>query len=240
MGNAQDTGDLVYTYHYRFDSGKTIRLPVRLDPETLSCRKAPSDPPDWSRLDVHQCPNCPLRQEEHPNCPPAANMAEIIEAFRDVKSYRNVEVTVEAPGRSYVKLTTAQKGVAPLIGLVMASSGCPILDKLRPMVATHLPFMTQGESTHRTVAMYLMAQYFRMKKGLTPDWSLAKLLHLFRELQTINTAFCKRISVLKPADASVNAVVILNCLGSMTGFSIEQDDLDRLGRLFEAHGIENC
>jgi len=235
MDTKRDSID--FTYRFRFDSGKPIQLCVKLDKATLTCHPPKErEPPDWSRLTVHQCPNCPLKTEAY--CPPARNLSDIIEAFQEVKSYWNVEVTVEAPGRTYLKRTTAQKGVAPLIGLVMASSGCPILDKLRPMVNTHLPFMTQEESTYRTVAMYLVAQYFRMKEGLEPDWSLAKLLDLFHELQVVNTAFCKRINVIKPADASVNAVVILNCLGNMTSFRVEQDDMQRLQRIFEAHRVD--
>lgn len=232
----QGEGVLTYRYQFRLRNGETREIAVKLLRETLSLVPQATEPfPAWTRLSLHQCPNCPLKEAEHPRCPVAVNLSSVIDTFGDVPSYEKTDVRVEAPGRTYLKSTTVQNAVSPLIGLVMVTSGCPVLDTLRPMVDTHLPFMTEDESTYRFISMYLVAQYFRMKAGQSPDWDLANLVGFFGELGTVNESFCKRLNATGLSDASVNALVILDTLRSMTGFLIQQDELDRLERIFKAH-----
>jgi Domain of unknown function (DUF6901) len=52
--------------------------------------------------------------------------------------------------RSYFKKTTMQKGIVSLLGILLVSSGCPVMAKLRPMVRFHLPFASMLATTFRT------------------------------------------------------------------------------------------
>ncbi len=108
----------------------------------------------------------------------------------------------------------------------------PILSKLRPMVDTHLPFMTPDESTYRTISMYLLAQYFRHKQGKEADWELAELVRFLSEARDTNTAFLRRLQSIGVRDASLNALSNLNAMGEITSISIESFDLRRLERIF--------
>src|SRR5262249_45179319 len=81
-----------------------------------------------------------------------------------------------------------------LIGIFMVTSGCPVMNKLRPMVDTHLPFMTSAESTYRVISMYLLAQFFRQRQGRKPDWALEGLLGVLEAAKETNAAFCPSAS----------------------------------------------
>lgn len=226
---------LTYTYRFRLAEGRTRAVTVALDRETLLGAKDPAPPPEWTRLELHQCAGCPLDPDTHPHCPAAVAMVPVIEALKDVRSHQPASVTIEAPGRTYIKETTAQGGASPLVGLVMATSGCPVLDRLRPMVETHLPFMTPEESTFRLVATYLLGQYLRSRAGKAADFELGRIAEFFGGLEAVNTAFCRRLNSLPQEDAAVNAVVILSTMGSLAQFCLAEGDLERLERLFSAH-----
>ena len=55
--------------------------------------------------------------------------------------------------------------VFSLIGIYMVTSGCPIMDKLRPMARFHLPFASTEETIYRAISTYLLGQYFLEQKG---------------------------------------------------------------------------
>jgi len=137
------------TYQFTFQDGTTRAFSVRLQLPSLDLVPAPdSEPPEWTRLTVHQCPNCPLNADDHPRCPVAVNLVPVGEAFRDRVSHDEVDIVVRTEARAYHNSCALQEVIASLMGLIMATSGCPHLDKLRPMVFTHLPFSTKGETTY--------------------------------------------------------------------------------------------
>jgi hypothetical protein len=118
------------------------------------------------------------------------------------------------------------------MGIFMVTSGCPILDNLRPMVRFHLPFATALESVYRIISMYLLSQLFRMKKGEEADWSLEKLGELYKEINKVNKGLWKRLSKASNFDAHVNAVIVLNTFGDAVRFSLKKD-LEDLAPLFD-------
>jgi hypothetical protein len=230
---------VVYTFD--FTSAKKIRYILRFDPDTLEyVPKADRILPDWTLLECCKCPHCPLDPVYHKHCPVAANMSDLSEIFEGMKSHVEVDVTVENSERKVVKHTTVQVGASSLIGLIMATSGCPILDRLRPMAATHSPFSTPEEVSYRIITMYLLAQYFRRKNKLEPDWDLHGLTGFLEETQSVNQHLCKRLNVNRTnrktaaadSDVLLNAVNILNTSGALTELSIEEDDLDSWKKLY--------
>jgi hypothetical protein len=157
-----------------------------------------------------------------------------VEAFRNALSWAPVQVLVETPERTYSRHTDLQQGLSSMIGLVMATSGCPILARLRPMAFTHLPFMSPEESTFRTLSMYLLAQHMRQRAGLAPDRNLEHLLGLLEQCRETNMAFVRRLQSLGVKDATLNALARLNALGEITSLSVESD-LSRLEALFSPY-----
>jgi len=116
-------------------------------------------------LRYHQCANCPLDEGAHPHCPIAANISRIVEKFNDLISHDRVNVVVVTDERTYAKDTTVQMGLSPLLGIIMTTSGCPVMEQLKPMVRFHLPFASLEETIFRMVSMYLVAQYLRSRRA---------------------------------------------------------------------------
>ncbi|MEK7210430.1 MAG: hypothetical protein AAB070_03335 [Candidatus Binatota bacterium] len=228
----------VITFHYRFklDNGLEKNFTIQLDHDTLSVVPAEKRSyPEWTELKFHQCPTCPLNEEQHKHCPIAVNLVDVVEFFRDSISHDKADILVETEARGYAKQTTLQEGVSSIVGIYMVTSGCPTMDKLRPMVRTHLPFATMDETIYRVISMYLLAQYFLLKHGKEADWELKKLVNIYSDIETVNKHFRERLSAINVNDATVNALVNLNCFADFAAFSIEENRLGEIELLFRAY-----
>lgn len=222
-------------YVFEFSDGKILEVPLALEPSTLKLQRDGSiDPPDWTYLDFEQCPNCPLDPDKHPRCPIAVNISDTLMVFNDFLSYEMVNVRIETAERSFQKHVALQDALSSLIGVIMATSGCPVMDHLRPMVRTHLPFASKNESVYRVISMYLMAQFFRSKRGLSSDWDLDKLKSLYDDIGIVNHAFSKRMFAQYSKDANINALVILRYVAELLTGTLENNNLDSLEGMFEA------
>ena len=224
---------IAFNYNFRLDDGTERIFTLQLEASTLDLISEQRDAqPAWTALECQQCPNCPLKPAEHPQCPIAANLVDLVDFFKGTYSYEEVDVRLETPERSYSKRTSVQQAVSSVLGIYMVTSGCPIMNKLRPMVRFHLPFATIAETAYRAIAMYLMAQYFRKKRGLEPDWDLRDLALIYEDIQRVNTSFLKRLDEIETRDASANALVILDCFASQVAFSIDEEDLSEFEVFF--------
>ena len=230
-GNSSDK--IKYSYRFVFQNGTEKEFDIELDSVTLNIVQSKDKVcPEWTKLNCFRCPNCTL-SEEHVFCPVAVNMVEVIDYFSSFASYEPVEVTVTSPERKYIKQVTLQHGVSSLIGIYMVTSGCPILEKLKPMVRFHLPFATIRETEYRAISMYLLAQYFLYQRGVQPDWDLKKLSETYEEIRLINESFCKRLRTIGGRDASLNALVVLDIFADSVNFSIDSGMADGLDYLFK-------
>lgn len=219
-----------------FAHGREASFDVDLEkPGLRLVRPGVADPPSWTRLTYHQCPGCPLKENEHPRCPVALSLVPVIRAFSDVLSHDEAFVEVDTPSRRYSATTKSAHAIGSLIGIYMAAAGCPVLDKLRPMLLTHLPFATVEESTSRAISTYLMAQYALHRRGAAADWDLKGFVAHCAEVQSINRAFVRRLSTHIEQDAPVNAVVLLNCFSSASSRNVTGDRFDEIEPLFSAY-----
>lgn len=164
--------------------------------------------PEWALLGHKQCACCPLKESECAYCPAATRINEVMEAFGDHQSVERVKVTVTTAERSYFEDCDLQVGINSLIGLMMATSGCPVLKELGAMASFHIPFCTTRETLHRTVGSYLIQQYFKQLDGGQPDWQLVHLKELYGKLEGLNQDFSKRIQSSSKSDAVSNAVIM--------------------------------
>jgi len=224
-----DNNPIIYHYRFLFENGIEKEFRVELDSKTLIAIQPDSRAhPEWTALNFFRCPNCSLDESTNKYCPVAVNLADIVDSFKSSASYEKVDVSVETNARRYSKHTTLQRGVSSLIGICMVSSGCPVMEKLKPMVRHHLPFATEEETKYRAISMYLLSQYFLHKKGKVPDWELKGLARIYEDVRTSNRSFCKRLSNIKIEDASINAVVVLDCFADAIKFSIKEDILKEM------------
>ena len=227
-------------YRFTFDDGSERVFDVVLDDATLALQPParPAPAPAWAALDNERCPNCPLQADVSPQCPAAMAVDPVIAAFHRQISHHEVLVSIETKERTVSRRAPVSTGISALIGLLMSTSGCPVLGKMRPMARTHLPFATLDETIYRAASMYLLAQYVVAQRGGAPDWSLDGLAAVYREVHTVNKAFLKRLRTLQIEDASLNAVVGLDCFATFTTMTVQAgrgDALADLSALFSAY-----
>ncbi len=220
-----DTGRadvLRFAYTFRLPDGTQRHFDIRLDAESLMSLPTLDAPqPAWTKLAYFQCANCPLSDDVE-RCPVAVNLAAVVETFKDAVSFESTTVTVETAERVYEKTTTLQKGLSSIIGIYMVTSNCPVMDRLRPMVRFHLPFASVDETIYRAVAMYLVAQYFRMRRGRRPDWQLQHLADIYGDVAKVNAGMMERLRHASTEDANVNALTILSEQGEMIPMFLEE------------------
>lgn len=228
---------IVYRYTFALPDGKTRVFTVRLDQRTLELiRPQPvAAPPSWTALAFQKCPHCPLKDEEHPHCPAALSLVDVVDVFGTSISFEEADVCIETEARSYTKRTSLQKALSSLIGLYMVTSGCPVMGKLRPMVRHHLPFAKLEETIYRALSMYLLAQYFVARRGGKADWELKELVTIYEDIATLNQHFSKRLETTSSGDANLNALAILDVFASSVSFSISKPMLDELEALFQPY-----
>ena len=220
----------------RVDDQAEKTFVAELDARNLSLvQTARSDYPAWTELACAQCPHCPLDTGAHPHCPIAVHLIDLVEFFRDSPSYGEVDVQIETFERQYAKRTTVQRALSSLLGVYMVTSGCPIMDKLRPMVRFHLPLATSEETSYRVLSMYLVAQYLRYRRGKRPDWTLDRLVSLYEDVHVVNKTFLERLRHIEQKDASANALIILDSFANHLMFSIDQDHLEEIEILFKGY-----
>jgi Domain of unknown function (DUF6901) len=203
-------------YIYRFDDGSTIKFELLLDVDTLDLLPERSrDLPEWTLLGYCQCTTCPLDQRTYPRCPVAANFSGIVDKFSRFTSHDRVSVACIVEERTYSKTTTVQMGVSSLLGIIMTTSGCPILEQLKPMVRFHLPFANLEETIFRMVSMHLVAQYLRHQSGKSSEWNLDGLMRIYGQVGEVNRDFAERMVGAAQNDVNVNALVNLDAFAKM-------------------------
>ena len=79
-------------------------------------------------------------------------MASTLEPLKTLVSFDTVGVTVTQAERTVYAETSAQQAMSSVLGLIMATSGCPWTDHLRPMARFHLPFASEAETVYRSVS----------------------------------------------------------------------------------------
>jgi hypothetical protein len=226
---------IVIEYKYTFKSGVLKKFTMALDKATLALQLAKRpDPPLWTLLGHKKCENCTLVEKDKLYCPVALNFADIAEQFKDIVSHEKVDVVVTTEERVYSKETTIQQGLSPLVGIIMTTSGCPIMDHLKPMVRFHLPFASLEETIFRMASMYLMAQYFQKQDNGTPPWTLEGLTKVYVEVGIVNRDFALRLRDAAKKDANVNALVNLDCFAQMVPLAAD-DVLREIKPYFSAY-----
>lgn len=207
------------TYLFRVND-KELKYEIDID-RVFEPKEERPDVQDWQKLDFNQCENCPLSRIECPYCPVAIDLQKVVEDFKHLPADEQASVEVVTPERSYQKNVPVEVGLRSMMGLIMATSACPILHQLKPNARHHLPFANQDEFILRSTAFYLMRQYFVYREGQHPDWELMGLIRLNQQLQTVNQALWKRLENVCSGDSNLQALLNFFNLSSSVSYSLE-------------------
>lgn len=203
------TLDEIHEFNYR------IELEREYDVEQLAVA------PKWTRLESHQCSNCPLKKEQYSHCPAAIDLYRVVEDFQGLPAIRKAMVRVHTPERDYSKQVSLEEGLRSLLGVIMASSRCPVLGRLRPMAEQHLPFASSQEFALRAISLYLARQYFNAREGRATDWELKGLVDTFQQLQLVNQAFWQRIHDTCVGDSNLKAFLTFFSMSASMSYKLE-------------------
>lgn len=206
---AQETLDILYIL--RVEGGETHEFPVRLDAQSLEQFTSPAgELPDWVALDFEQCEGCPLQQDRSPTCPAARSLATLLPGAEKFLSYVQVDAEVHVAGRVISATVPLQNALSSLVGLCLATSGCPNVAFLKPMARFHVPFATMEETIFRATSSYLLGQYFRKAHTGEDDFTLSGLEAAYARLHQVNMGLARRMRHVSTGDAKLNAIVRLD------------------------------
>jgi hypothetical protein len=219
--------------NYRFDlpDGAQKYLKLSFNPQDFRLsNEAAADPPFWTELKFSQCANCPLSVEEHKHCPAALQMAPAVESLKALVSFDTVTVTVTQSERTVFAEISAQQALSSVLGLIMATAGCPWTDRLRPMARFHLPFASDAETVYRSVCMFLLA---RELLGAPGGLGFDTLEKLYENLHIVNRDMSRRLGAATKTDSGRNAMALLDTYTTSLPAALESS-LGELKPLFGA------
>lgn len=206
---------------YRITLDDNHEFSYRIELDRVYDAEQATTAPSWTRLDYQQCSNCPLSKNAFSHCPAAVDLHRVIEDFQGLPAFKRASVWVRTPEREYTKQVGLEEGLRALLGVIMATSACPVLGKLRPMAHNHLPFANNQEFILRAFSLYLSRQYFNFREGRHADWELKGLVRMFQQLQLVNQAFWQRIHDTCQGDSNLKAFLTFFSMSSSMTYSLE-------------------
>ncbi len=214
---------VTFEYRFLFSNGIVKDFFITLSREDCLYSSQHSTVEPWTKLTYHQCPCCPLTEQQKPYCPIALNLTDLVTAFKDTTSFESCHVSCRTAERLVSKNTLVQDGLSSIMGIIMATSGCPVMDILKPLARFHLPFATVDESMFRSISVYLLRQYFNHLNNGVCDFRLENVKEYYHKIEQVNGGILERIKHATKMDADRNAIVILNCLAQILYIELDEN-----------------
>jgi len=224
-------GDTIITYRLDLGDGEIVEFDI--DTERGLTDGNGCETPEWTKLSFFRCEHC-REKDDAETCRLALSLVRVVDRFQAIISHDRIGLEVITPERRICQETTAQRAMSSLMGLLIATSGCPHTDFLRPMARFHLPLASEQETVYRAVSCYMLAQYFRHQERLEVDMEFAGLNRLYQNLQIVNMSVVKRLRKASQTDSSVNALILLDLYAKAMPFSLA-DSLEEFQHLFSAY-----
>jgi len=227
-------------YRIQLSEQVTEEFNYHLHPETFEIISTPNKEalPDWTELGFKQCPNCPLKVEEHPHCPMAVQLHHMVERFHNTSSIDQVKVKVVTEQRTLIKSTDLQSAISSMLGLLFPISGCPKTEGMKPLARFHVPMGSEEETVFNVAGMYLLAQYFLNLKNKNGVLSFDGLIKMYEDLHIVNKHVASRLQTVTRSDSVKNAITLLDMYCSLIPMLL-QDQLVEMRSFFSAYLPEN-
>jgi hypothetical protein len=211
-----------FEYVFNIKNHEDKKFTVLLDKDDLTAKSPDgSSEQEWTRLGFSQCEICPLSTKTIRNCPIAFNISGLAKEFSEFYSIEESFITVNTVERSYTKKDTVQQGLRSILGIYLATSGCPYMDILKPMARFHLPFASMDETIYRHSCNFLLGEFFEYFDKGRIKIDLQKLIDKYENINIVNTGICNRLEKIIEGDANKNALIILNVIGLMLKMELE-------------------
>jgi hypothetical protein len=167
---------------------------------------APAEPPFWTELEFS---NARIARSARPSMRIVRRPCRwrAVEPLKALVSFDTVGVTVTQAERHHLRANQAQQALSSVLGLIMATAGCPWTDRLRPMARFHLPFASEPETVYRSICMYLLARELDGDGGAP---GFAALEALYENLHLVNRDMSRRLGAATRSDPARNAMALLD------------------------------
>jgi len=197
------------SYEFEFEDNTNWKYDLQFDDEQRLIPSPTKENRAWTKLEFNKCSHCPLNNTEHPQCPVARDIDDIVEKSKNCFSYKVSKITARTPERDYTKTCATQQGLQSIFGLIMASSGCPHLSWLRPLARFHLPFANPDETLFRVLSLQLLSEFFANQR-VEASASKEALAKLYKAVEIVNHTFIGRVRGYCSGDADKNALAGLD------------------------------
>jgi hypothetical protein len=222
-------------YRIKLSDKVTEMFDFELDGETFELvGRDVTNPPPWTALGFKQCPNCPLKVEEHPHCPMALQLHDVVQRFHKTSSIDEVELEVITEQRRIIKKTALQNAISSMLGLLFPISGCPKTEGMKPLARFHVPMASEEETVFHVAGMYLLAQYFVNLKNKNGVLSFDGLITMYDDLHIVNKAVASRLQSVTSSDSVKNAITLIDMYSSLIPMLL-QDQLAEMRGFFSAY-----
>lgn len=199
-------------YEFKFDPLITRQLEVFKH----------NDFPDWTKLDFYKCQVCPFNCDEVKQCPAAADIVCVLERFSHFSSAEKLDIRYIAEDLDIKKNVDAQTALSAIIGSLIFTSACPILNANHFILKYIPPFTTDDQLSYHLLAAALIKNFFRQekKKHHVPfDLEQFKLDYYF--LEDVFRNLLNRVREASSNDANLNAVVRLTNLNMLSNLKMD-------------------
>lgn len=195
-------------YQFDIQDQPTEHYECQIDKTSMeNTGKHIKQPPRWTQLEFNQCAHCPFDKSAVSHCPAALSLTAVVDQFRDCVSHTPTTTTVRTAERNYSLTGDLQKGLSPLIGLLLATSGCPKFYLFKPMALFHLPFASLLETHYRLMSGALLRHFFqKTETGFNVD----DLKTFYQDISTVNQSIAARLANVLSGDSGLNSIVILD------------------------------
>lgn len=217
-----DAEHMLVRYAIESEDGSREVFELDIDlPQVAIKQPDPSSLPEWTKLEYHKCRHCPLTKETQPHCPVAALLVDYGQRVGRMVSYSQVDLTVEQGATRTTAKVPAQEALRSVLGLVMATSGCPHMSFFRPLARYHVPLADMELTILRAMSFYLVGQYFKDKQK--PDWdtSFDGLIEIYKNAQEVNKGMANRLRQAQ-VFTELNWLAALDTFAGMMPLTIER------------------
>lgn len=194
-----------------------IHIPVQLDERGLRITDtAGGEPAEVAEYAGEDCISC---ERYYGHCKAERAIADVTATFDDLQSTDLVNTAVEIEGRTLHLESPAPRALASLMGLLMASSGCPRLLPFRAMAVFHQPFATPEENVVRAAGFWLIRSW---TQGIQLDGdAFASLQHAWSNLEEVNQHVSAKVLANTKNDAASNGIAYLDVLAKIGTFGLD-------------------
>lgn len=217
-------------YELIYPQGERFTQELELHSDTLTHDAPETEPPEWAKLDYHQCDICPLSTKSHTYCPLAMRLVPLCE-LPDIEPEKIIEVRVQKENVNVIHSTSAQNAYRSLLGLIMATSGCPHTAFFKPMAWFHVPFSDREETMFRACATFLLYQFFNPAPPGERSY-FSDLEAVYTDIKHVNHGIGERLHAANAGSSTLNAILILDLFATSILPKL-RDSLSEMAFLFD-------